>query len=150
VIYGIYLEFENIIPDAPELLQTFLSVESDATCKRIAFVFLVHCAMSKAVEWILNVYEQISGLVELLQMSVIEAVRLDCKNDSAHRVSAIQTVNWYCILNLPTRLSIPNAFSSFCNASLHAFKYEAVTTLAILTQNLEGMKGGFFVAFGSV
>lgn len=61
--YAIYLEFENLIPDAPELLQTFLTARSDATCKRIAFVILAHCAMSKAVEWILSVYEQISGLV---------------------------------------------------------------------------------------
>lgn len=67
-------------------MQTFLAAESDATCKRNAFVFLAHCAMSRAVEWILSVYEQISGLDELLQMSIIEVIRLDCKNDSAHRV----------------------------------------------------------------
>jgi coatomer subunit beta len=45
--------------------------------------------MPKAVEWILSVYEQISGLDELLQMSVIEVIRLDCKNDSAHRVGTL-------------------------------------------------------------
>jgi len=73
--------------DAPELMQTSLAAESDATCKRNAFVFLTHCAMPKAVEWILGVYEQISGLDELLQMSIIEVIRLNCKNDSAHRVS---------------------------------------------------------------
>jgi len=62
-----------------------LAAELEATCKRIAFVFLAHCAMSNAVEWMLSVYEQISPLVELLQMSVIEVIRLDCKNNSAHR-----------------------------------------------------------------
>ena len=76
-------------------------------------MFLVHCAMPKAVEWILSIYEQISGLDELLQMSVIEVIRLDCKNDSAHRVSAMETMTWYCMLNLPTRLGISGAFSSF-------------------------------------
>ena len=112
-VYAIYREYENLIPDAPELLQTFLAAESDATCKRNAFVFLAHCAMPKAVEWILSIYEQISGLDELLQMSVIEVIRLDCKNDSAHRVSAMETMTWYCMLNLPTRLGISGAFSSF-------------------------------------
>ena len=68
-------------------MQTFLAAESDATCKRNVFVFLAHCAMPKAVEWILSVYEQISGLDELLQMSIIEVIRLDCKNEFAHRVS---------------------------------------------------------------
>jgi coatomer subunit beta len=112
-VYAIYREYENLIPDAPELLQTFMAAESDATCKRNAFVFLAHCAMPKAVEWILSIYEQISGLDELLQMSVIEVIRLDCKNDSAHRVSAMETMTWYCMLNLPTRLGISGAFSSF-------------------------------------
>jgi coatomer subunit beta len=78
-VYVIYREFENIIPDASELLQTFLAAESDGTFKRNAFVFMAHCAMPKVVEWILCVYEQISGLGELLQLSVIEVIRLDCK-----------------------------------------------------------------------
>jgi vesicle coat complex subunit len=58
----IYREFENLMLDAPELLQTFLVAESDVTCKGNVFVFLAHCAMPKAVEWILSVYEQILTL----------------------------------------------------------------------------------------
>jgi coatomer subunit beta len=85
-IYAIYRSFEHLIPDAPELMQTFLAAESDATCKRNAFVVLAHCAMDKAVEWIFTVYDTISGLDEGLQMSIIEVIRADCKNDSAHRV----------------------------------------------------------------
>jgi len=112
-VYIIYRESEKIIPDASELLQTFLSAKSDATCKRNAFVFMAHCAVPKAVEWILCVYEQISGLDELLQLSVIEVIRLDCKNDSAYRVSAIETMYWYCMLNPLTRLGISGTFSSF-------------------------------------
>jgi coatomer subunit beta len=48
--------------------------------------------MPKAVEWILSIYEQISGLDELLHMSVIEVIQLDCNNDSAHRVSRVSAV----------------------------------------------------------
>jgi coatomer subunit beta len=85
-IFSIYRSFEHLIPDAPELMQTFLAAESDATCKRNAFVFLASCAMDKAVEWILGVYEAIGGLDEGLQMSIIEVIRADCKNDSTNRV----------------------------------------------------------------
>jgi coatomer subunit beta len=85
-IYAIYREFENLIPDAPELMYTFLVAESDSTCKRNAFVFLSHCSMPKAVEYILSIYDTIPALDEALQMSIIEVIRLDCKNDSAHRV----------------------------------------------------------------
>ena len=86
-IYSIYREFENLIPDAPELIQTFLAAESDATCKRNAFVFLANCAMPKAVEYILQVFDQIPTMDELLQMSIIEVIRQDCKTDTRHRVS---------------------------------------------------------------
>ena len=85
-IYTIYREFENLIPDAPELIQTFLAAESDATCKRNAFVFLSNCAMPKAVEYILQHFDQIPNMDELLQMSIIEVIKLDCKQDSVHRV----------------------------------------------------------------
>lgn len=86
-VYSIYREFEHLIPDAPELMHTFLVAETDSTCKRNAFVFLSHCSMPKAVEYVLSIYDSISSLDEALQMSIIEVIRLDCKNDSANRVS---------------------------------------------------------------
>jgi coatomer subunit beta len=122
-VYTIYREFENLIPDAPELMQTFLAAESDATCKRNAFVFLANCAMPKAVEYVLQVYDQIPNVDELLQMSIIEVIRQDCKNDSTHRARYIR-----CILEL-------------LNASSNAVKYEAATTLTTLTQNTAAIKG---------
>ena len=42
-LYSIYREFENLIPDAPELMHAFLITESDSACKRSAFVFLKPC-----------------------------------------------------------------------------------------------------------
>ncbi|KAF9490019.1 coatomer beta subunit [Pleurotus eryngii] len=121
-IYSIYREFENLIPDAPELVQTFLAAETDPTCKRNALEFLAHCSMPKAVEWILSVYDQISALDKLLQLSIIEVIRLDCKDDSAHRPRYIR-----CIFEL-------------LNSSSHAVKYEAATTLTALTQNPAAVK----------
>ncbi|EIN14354.1 coatomer beta subunit [Punctularia strigosozonata HHB-11173 SS5] len=121
-IYTIYRQFEHLIPDAPELMQTFLAAESDATCKRNAFVFLANCAMPKAVEYVLQVYDQISNMDELLQMSIIEVIRQDCKTDSTHRARYIR-----CILELLT-------------APSNAVKYEAATTLTTLTQNAAAVK----------
>ncbi|KIP11707.1 hypothetical protein PHLGIDRAFT_82967 [Phlebiopsis gigantea 11061_1 CR5-6] len=121
-IYSIYREFENLIPDAPELIQTFLAAESDATCKRNAFVFLSNCAQPKAVEYILQVFDQISSMDELLQMSIIEVIRLDCKTETTHRARYILLI------------------SELLNASSHAVKYEAATTLTSLTQNPAAIK----------
>ena len=50
-------------------------------------MFLANCAMPKAVEYVMQVYEQIPGLDEQLQLSIIDVIRLDCKSDSAHKVS---------------------------------------------------------------
>ena len=94
-VYSIYREFEHLIPDAPELIQTFLAAESDATCKRNAFVFLAHCAMPKAVEYILQVFDQIPSMDEHLQMSIIEVIRLDCKTDTSHRVRVLPSGKAY-------------------------------------------------------
>ncbi|KAL1724291.1 adaptin N terminal region-domain-containing protein [Schizophyllum commune] len=121
-VYSIYNEFEHLIPDAPELMSTFLVAESDSTCKRNAFVFLAHCSMPKAVEYILSIYDSIPSLDEALQMAIIEVIRLDCKSESAHRSRYIR-----CIFEL-------------LNVSSHAVKYEAATTLTTLTQNPAAIK----------
>lgn len=34
--------FDSLIPDAPELIQTFLEGEADPSCKRNAFMMLLH------------------------------------------------------------------------------------------------------------
>jgi hypothetical protein len=99
-IYSIYREFENLIPDAPELMYTFLVAESDSTCKRNAFVFLSHCSMPKAVEYILSIYDTIPSLDESLQMCIIEVIRLDCKNDSAHRVHHLLQVSLFLLTSV--------------------------------------------------
>jgi coatomer subunit beta len=86
-VYTIYRQYEHLIPDAPELIHTFLAAESDSTCKRNAFVFLANCATPKAVEYVLQVYDQIPSLDESLQMAIIDVIRLDCKTDTTNRVS---------------------------------------------------------------
>ncbi|KAF6753335.1 coatomer beta subunit, partial [Ephemerocybe angulata] len=121
-LYAIHREFEHLIPDAAELMGAFLGAETDSACKRNAFVFLAHASMEKAVEYILNVGEGIGSLDESLQMSFIEVIRLDCKNDSAHRPRYIRVI------------------SELLNASSHAVKYEAATTLTTLTQNPAAIK----------
>ncbi|EEB89217.1 hypothetical protein MPER_12710, partial [Moniliophthora perniciosa FA553] len=91
-VYSIYREFENLIPDAPELMMTFLAAETDSTCKRNTFVFLAQCSLPKAVEWIASVYDSIPAMDEQLQLSIIEVIRLDCKNDSTNRARYIRCI----------------------------------------------------------
>ncbi|KAJ3839311.1 coatomer protein [Lentinula raphanica] len=121
-LFSIYREFEHLIPDASELMSTFLAAETDSTCKRNAFIFLAHCDLPKAVDWVLGNQDSIPTLEEGLQMSVIEVVRLDCKSDSTHRARFIRLI------------------FDLLNVSSHAVKYEAATTLTLLTQNPAAVK----------
>ncbi|KAG1805419.1 hypothetical protein EV424DRAFT_1579243, partial [Suillus variegatus] len=107
--YTICREYEHLIPDAPELMQTFIDAESDAMCKCNAFVFLAHCAMSEAAEWLISVYDQLPSLGELLQMSIM-----------IHRHHQPQYMIIGCMFEL-------------LNSSSHAVKYKAATTLTTLT-----------------
>ena len=88
-LYTVHREHESLVPDAAELMQTFLAAESDATCKRNAFVFLANVAMNKAVEWLKSVWDGIASMDEGLQMAVIEVARMDCINDTTHKVSNV-------------------------------------------------------------
>jgi vesicle coat complex subunit len=91
-------------------MQTFLAAETDPTCKRNAFVFLAYCSLPKAAEWISGSYDNIANLDQLLQMSIIEVIRKDCKNDSTHRVSdRIPFTTQYLILIV--RLDTYGAYS---------------------------------------
>ncbi|KAG9054126.1 coatomer subunit beta [Serendipita sp. 407] len=121
-ILTIYQSFEHLIPDAPELIQNFLTSESDTTCKRNAFVFLINVATPKAVEYTLSVYDQVGIFEELMQLAVIELIRKDCKGESANKPKWIRLV------------------FELLNVSSHAVKYDAATTLTTLTQNPAAVK----------
>ena len=142
-VYTIYREYEHLIPDAPELIQTFLVAESDATCKRNAFVFLANCAMPKAVEYVAQVHDQIGSLDELLQMAIIDVIRLDCKADSTHRVSARLVLCRNANKNACIQPRWIRCIFELLNASSHAVQYEAATTLTGLTQHAAAVKGSY-------
>ena len=80
-IYAIYTSPTTtaLIPDATELMETFLAAEADSTCKRNAFVFLAHTAPEKALEYLNGIAEQISSADEGMQLAVIELIRKETK-----------------------------------------------------------------------
>lgn len=91
-VYTTYRQHEHLIPDAPELIETFLAAESDSTCRRNAFVFLSQCATERAVEWLVKNSEALETMDELLPMAAIELIRKDCARpgaDASMRVCAL-------------------------------------------------------------
>ncbi|SPC64143.1 probable SEC26 - coatomer complex beta chain of secretory pathway vesicles [Ustilago sp. UG-2017b] len=121
-VYSIFQQNENLIVDAPELMETFLAAEADTTCKRNAFVLLCHTAPERAVQYFLGLGDQVASQDELMQLAIIELIRKDCRGDSPNRPRYIRAV------------------SELLAAPSHSVKYDAATTLTTLTQNAAAVK----------
>jgi len=85
-IASIFQHSESLIPDAPELLATFLETESDHTCKRNAFAALVSISHEKALGYLSSVFDGIPNADELLQLVELEFIRKDAIQNSQNKV----------------------------------------------------------------
>nr|ODN92299.1 coatomer beta subunit [Cryptococcus depauperatus CBS 7855] len=121
-VYSVYQDHEHLIPDAPELLNAFLIAESDSTCKRNAFVTLCNISQPTAVQYVLDNFDQIESMDELMQMAIIELVRKEAKTEGGYRAKWIRVI------------------FELLGSSSHAVKYEAATSLTTLTQNPAAVK----------
>lgn len=61
-IFTIYKNFDSLIPDAPELIANFLEAEQDLSCKRNAFMMLIHADQERALTYLSSCIEQVSFL----------------------------------------------------------------------------------------
>ncbi|ODV87933.1 hypothetical protein CANARDRAFT_26110 [[Candida] arabinofermentans NRRL YB-2248] len=114
-IYSIYKVSEHLIPDAPELISEFLTVESDATCKRNAFVCLGQLDREASLRYIQS--QPVQLLDPLIQLAFIEFIRKDA-------VIATDLK--------PQYLSI---ISILLDSSHNEVVYEAATTLSVLSNS---------------
>ncbi|EGG03601.1 uncharacterized protein MELLADRAFT_44511 [Melampsora larici-populina 98AG31] len=126
-VYSIYQAFDYLIPDAPELVQTFLAAESDLTCKRNAFIMLVNTSPVRAIEYLLQIYDQISSLDELMQQAVIELIRKDREGKGEGGKEDLKA-------------RYIRIISELLESPSHSVKYEAAMTLTTLTQNPAAVK----------
>jgi coatomer subunit beta len=76
-VAAIFTHLPELMPDAPDLLTTFLEDENDPTCKRNAFAALVSVSHEKALEHLSIVFDAIPNHEELLLLSELEFIRKD-------------------------------------------------------------------------
>lgn len=116
-IFKIFINFESLIPDAPELILDFLSRETDASCKRNAFLMLIHLDQSKALEYLNSCLDQITSFNDILQLVIVELIYKVCIANPAERSKFIRVI--YNLLNTSSSPSV---------------RYEAAATLITLSQ----------------
>ncbi|WFD32371.1 coatomer subunit beta [Malassezia sp. CBS 17886] len=118
----IYQRHEHLVSDAPELMEAFLATETDATCKRNAFLMLVQTAPERAVAYFSGVLPQVGSFDELMQMAIIELIRRESRGESEQREEYTEVV------------------SELLASPSHAVKYEAAVTLAGLAHNAAAVR----------
>ncbi|XP_063926251.1 coatomer subunit beta-like isoform X2 [Zophobas morio] len=114
-IYTIYKKFPSLLPDAPEIIQSYLEQESDMSCRRNAFMMLTYAAPERALEYVTSRLHEIQKFGDILQLMFVELVYKVCRGCPARRVSFIRPI--YQLLS----------------ASSPAVKFEAGKTLLVLT-----------------
>lgn len=89
-VASIYQHSEPLIPDAPELIQTFLETETDSTCKRNAFAALMSISHEKTLEYLTSTFDSIPNADELLQLVELEFIRKDAVHNTQNKVGIFQ------------------------------------------------------------
>ncbi|CAB3222703.1 unnamed protein product [Arctia plantaginis] len=114
-IFTIYRNFEFLIPDAPELIANFLETEQDMSCKRNAFLMLLHADQERALTYLSSRLDSVHGFGDILQLVIVELIYKVCHANPLERSRFIRTV--YGLLNAPSA----------------AVRYEAAGTLVTLS-----------------
>jgi coatomer subunit beta len=121
-IASIYQHSEALMPDAPELIQTFLESESDNTCKRNAFAALMGISHEKALEYLSSVFEGIPNASELLQLVELEFIRKDAVQNQQNKARYLRLI------------------FDLLEAKESTVVYEAASSLTALTNNPVAVK----------
>ncbi|KAL3536033.1 hypothetical protein ACH5RR_004494 [Cinchona calisaya] len=91
---------EQLLADAPEMIEKVLSTEQDQSAKRNAFLMLFNCAQDRAINYLLTHVDRVPDWGELLQMVVLELVRKVCRTNKAEKGKYIKII--ISLLNAPS------------------------------------------------
>ncbi|KAF5745323.1 Coatomer beta subunit isoform 1 [Tripterygium wilfordii] len=91
---------EQILVDAPEMIEKVLSTEQDQSAKRNAFLMLFNCAQDRAINYLLTHVDRVAEWGELLQMVVLELIRKVCRTNRGEKGKYIKII--ISLLNAPS------------------------------------------------
>lgn len=83
---------EQLLVDAPEMIEKLLVSEQDLSARRNAFLMLYTCAQDRAVNYLLNHLDNVSSWGDILQMVVLELVRKVCRSNPGEKGKYIKIV----------------------------------------------------------
>ncbi|KAK8961742.1 Coatomer subunit beta-1 [Platanthera guangdongensis] len=106
---------EQLLADAPEVIERILAGEQDPSARRNAFLMLFNCAQDRAINYLLSHFDQVPDWPEQLQMVVLDLIRKVCRSNRAEKGRYIKII------------------ISLLNAQSIAVTYECAGTLVSLS-----------------
>ncbi|XP_010555996.1 PREDICTED: coatomer subunit beta-1-like [Tarenaya hassleriana] len=91
---------DQLLVDAPEMIEKVLSTEQDSSAKRNAFLMLFNCDQDRAVNYLLSNVDRVSDWNELIQMVVLELIGKVCRTNPAEKGKYIKII--IALLNAPS------------------------------------------------
>ncbi|ODQ82250.1 hypothetical protein BABINDRAFT_164062 [Babjeviella inositovora NRRL Y-12698] len=116
-VYAIYQVSEHLLPDADELIEVFLTEETDATCKRNAFVCLGDLDREKALGFVQQNLQRLAALDAALQLAIVDFIKTDAPRAPALRATYVQIIH------------------ALLESASHAVVYDASTVLTGLSSS---------------
>ncbi|CAK7562472.1 MAG: coatomer subunit beta [Sporothrix epigloea] len=121
-IASIFQHSPSLIPDAAELLATFIETETDPTCKRNGFASLASISHDSALAYLTSVFDSVPNAEELLQLSEIEFIRKDAVQNAHNKARYLRLI------------------FDLLEANTSTVVYEAASSLTTLTSNPVAVK----------
>ncbi|KAJ0464405.1 putative clathrin/coatomer adaptor, adaptin-like, coatomer beta subunit, armadillo-like helical [Helianthus annuus] len=117
---------DNLLVDAPEMIEKMLTTEADQSAKRNAFLMLYTCAQDRAINYLLTHVDKVSDWGESLQMVVLDLIRKVCRTNQGKKgkyitiITSLLTVPsaavvFECAGTLVSLSSAPTAIKSVSN-----------------------------------
>jgi coatomer subunit beta len=91
-IFTIYKNFNFLMPDAPEIIANFLEREQDMSCKRNAFMMLIHADQDRALNYLSSCIEQVNSFGDILQLVIVELIYKVCHANPSERARFIRYI----------------------------------------------------------
>lgn len=120
-LYSIFKVSDHLIPDAPELIYTFLAEEFDSVCKRNAFVCLGEVNRDATLQYMQESIPSLETFDPLLQLAFVEFIRKDAASSSQLKSQYVQLI------------------TEIIESSSNLVVYEAAVTLSVISSSSQSI-----------
>ena len=81
---SIFKHVDYLIPDAPELIESLLTQESEISCQKAAFLFLSQTEPHRALNFFNLIADRLAEMDGSLQLAVVEFIRVNLRAQNAN------------------------------------------------------------------